>query len=832
MQRWAFTILAQNVLSVTLFCSLTNAETSTERSVFIAAVNPPAGFETLSQPAKTLVDVYFGNRYLTTQLVFLTLGYIELSDPQKIVRLISDLNDSDRVTSALSGQINSHPELSCPPPERPLCKTLDTSVAGVVYDESIFRVDVFINRHFMRGRAAGVRKYLPPSDAGFSLMQNVLATASGFSGNNSHHEYALNGLTMAAWKENSLFWEWNLSDVHRFSIRHLYGQRDFQGTEYSLGLMTAWGAGLNFLVDQPVVGVRAGSSDKTREDLEFSRGIPVEVYLPVRGWVEVRENERLFYSAAYEAGTQQLDTSNFPSGAYDIDIRILSDSGQLISTETRFFAKQSQLPPLGEWLFMAEVGRVVDPYNDRVFPELTERWLVRGSLSRRLSDTVATTVSVALGNHEQLAELGGYFFGRYYQLSPSLMLSDNGSKGIALNGSLLLSALTLSGNLRRVWHNHPPDENLSESGYLYSGVGRSVNQQSLSAAIPLLQGSLGYRYSLNQSYDLGEQLLAPERSHYLDCRQTLFRTFDYDGDLILSLGKSANIKTAMITVHLRFRDGRWSFQAAPRFEALTQGDAVEHTEKLRLSAGWNSRDLTDASVRVNTGVETGNGETRLDSTLQYANHLGRMTASANHGQYRDEHWTAWGINLSSRILTDGNVIAVGGEDLTESALVVKVSGRAGDVFNVRVNDTRQGYAITGSPSVIGLSPYEQYRISLSPAGETLYHFEEREKTITLYPGNVITLDYQATPLLLAYGRLLFNGEPLSGVSIDAGGSTGDTDDLGLFQLEIPASTESLQIALAEKKKCRLLLTPPKAGYLLQMGNIDLAKHGCTGKTAD
>ncbi|WP_067516284.1 TcfC E-set like domain-containing protein [Endozoicomonas ascidiicola] len=848
-----FTVLILSTFSITLSYSLNllsypgNGRTQDASPIFLAALTPPVGFETLTQSGTNLADVYYGNRYLTSQLIYLTPGLIELSNPEEVVQLIGDVNDPDLIISALTGPLNSHPELTCSPTAPDFC-TLIPPVAGVTYDESAFRVDVFVNRRFMQGRAAEVLKYLPPSDAGFALMQNISASASGFNSDspdyeNSSPSYTFNGLTMASWKENSLFWEWSYSDVHDFSVRHLFAQRDFQGMEYSAGLMNSRGnGGLNFLVNQPLFGVRTGSSENTRKDLEFSRGIPVEVYLPVRGWVEVRENDRLLYSAPYEAGAQRLDTSSFPNGAYDIEIRIISDSGYLISSEARFFAKQSQLPPLGEWLFMAEAGRVVDASDNSGFPNITDDWQARGSASRRLSDTLAATGSVSLGKHEQLVEIGAFFFNTHYQFSPSVMLADDGSKGLAVNGLLLLGPLTVSGNYRRLWYDHLPDRlpnkdalKLNDQTDIFERFGRSVNQQSLSTAFPLFQGSLGYRYNLSQSYDLQGQLQAPERSHYMDCRQNLFRSFDYDGDIVLSLGKNATSKTATLTFYMRYRTERWSFQAAPRAEIQKEEGSVSRTEKLRLSAGWNSRSLTEASIRFDAGLETGGSDNRLDSSLEFANRLGRVSASANHGRYDEITSTAWSVNLSSRLLTNGNMLAVGGEDLTESALVVNVTGRNGDVFDVKVNQARRSYAVVGKPSVITLPPYEQYQISLSPAGKTLYLFDEREKNVTLYPGNVVTLDYQATPLLLVYGRLLLNGKPLSNAAIRAGDNTGDTDDLGLFQLEVPATVKSLNIAFDKaadiKAHCQLPLTVPDTGYLLQLGSLDLADYGCGNDVA-
>ncbi|WP_299734429.1 TcfC E-set like domain-containing protein [uncultured Endozoicomonas sp.] len=834
MQQWSSVLLTLSLLSITCFFYHAHAEdahntTITKRPVFLAAINPPAGFENLSSPSKTSVDVYFGNRYLAAQIATLTPGQIELSNPSQLVQLIGDVKDPELITSALTGVLNSHPELVCPLNVPRPCHTLSPKVAEVVYDEAAFRVDIFINPLLLRTRSANVRKYLPPSDAGFALMQNVSTSASGFhSTNNSDaHSYAINGLTMAAWHENSLRWDWSYADNERFSTRYLYGQRNYQGTEYSAGFMSLWGAGLSFLVDQPVLGIRTGSSDRTREDLEYSRGIPVDVYLPVRGWVEVRENDRLLYSAAYEAGAQQLDTSNFPDGAYDIDIRVFSDSGQLISSETRFFARQSQLPPLGEWLYQAELGRVVNSDSQRAMPEVTDQWQVRGSVSRRLSDTIAATAAAMLSDEQQLLELGGYFFGTHYQFTPSLMITNDGTKGAAVNGSITTNVLNLSGNLRRLWyHQHP-----AEQPDITDSFGSSVNQQSVSAAIPFWQGSFGYRYSRNQYYTPTGQLSDPEKSHFLDIRQTLFYSHSTSADLSLSLGKSGNTTTGMLTLNLRFRHSQWSVQASPRSEIIKQDGSTRHDETGRLSTAWYSGNQTEASLRVDAGIEAGQGNTRIDSKLQAANRFGQIMASANHGRLSNEQYSAWGVNINSRLLTDGHLMALGGEELTESALLVNVTGRPGDAFDVRVNNARHGYAIADSPSVISLSPYEQYHISLSSAGETLYYFEEREKKVTLYPGNVVAMAFKASPLLLIYGRILNEGKPLPHMTVSAGQYTVDTDESGLFQLEAPASIAQLLISNTDSHQCQLPLTPPEKGYVLPLGTINLEQLECRNTEA-
>ncbi|WP_422449934.1 MULTISPECIES: TcfC E-set like domain-containing protein [unclassified Endozoicomonas] len=795
--------------------------------IFLAATNPPAGFEDLSSTQQSLVDIYFGNRYIGSQLASFSPGIIELPNPAELVRQIGNLNDPTLIVSTLTGELNSHSDRVCLNDSSQNCGILETRVAGVIFDESRFRVDIFINRRFMLTRAADVRKYLPPSDAGFALMQNFSAAVSGSTAEGSDNSYTLNGLTMAAWKENNLYWSWDYSDTNHFSVNQLYGQRDFEGVEYNAGLLSTSGFGFNLTSDQPMVGLRINSSNNTREDLDFSGGMPVAVFLPTRGRVEVRKDDRLIDSEFFEAGSQQLDTSSFPSGAYDIEIRILDESGNRTTTETRFFAKQSQIPPSGEWLFFMETGRVVNRQADKALPELTEQWLTRAGANRRVLDTLAATGAVAINNDDALMEFGLYHFGYRYEISPSLMLADNGSKGFTVNSRLSLGDLSLSGNYRRLWHDESLTNDVDDDGNEIPGLfGNAFEQHSFSASMPLFDGSLGYRYSLNQSYDDNNEEQDPTRTHSLDYRRTLFRTFDYDGDVTLSLSKSSDTEIGLVSFSFRYRADRWNFRATPRAQISKRNGETDSSERLRLSTSWVDGHLLDGDLRVDAGVEGGTGDERMDGSVQYANHYGRASFSASHTRSSDSSITSWGGSMSTSFLTDGEVFALGGEERAESALVVNLDGRPGDVFDVKVNGQRRGYAIAGSPSIIALSPYEQYRVSLSPAGETLYSFDEREKTVTLYPGNVVTLDYEAIPLQLLFGRLLFNGLPLEGARINGGLFPGSTDDIGMFQLETRSDVGNLQVELNNGWLCQLPVKPLNAGYVLQMGTIDLADAQC------
>ena len=795
-----------------------NPDTQGEQPLFIASNKAPAGFEDFDAPEQSLIDIYYGNRYLTSQLATFQNGSVTFSNPSELVRLIGSINDPEFMKTALSGELDSHGEAVCESPEETDCGVITPAVAGVIFDENSFRADIFINPRFLLTRAADIKKYLPPSDAGFALMQNLSAVASGSTQDDSESDYTLNGLTLLSYKENSLYWGWDYSKSNHFSVNQLYGQREFEGIEYNAGLLSSRSFGLNFTSDHSLLGARLETSDNTRNDTDFSGGMPVEVFLPLRGRVEVRKDNRLIASFFHEAGLQELDTSGFPSGAYDIEIVILDEQGNEQSRFSQFFAKQYQLPPLGELRYFAEAGQIMEQSSDQAFAKATDQWLARAGVSKRLGDTLAGTVAVAANRDSSLIEIGAYKLGYRYELSPSVMLADDGSHGFQINARSRFADVTLNGNYRRLWEKEVTEAIENRPGLL----GDAFEQMSFSAATPLLGGSFNYRFNSRRN-----DTDARVNSHSINYRKNLFRTADSNTSIQLSLSESEGNKIALFSIEWSQRRDRWTFRATPQWEMTSNNGQSDSEGSARLSATWEDGDLYAGRLRGTLFGNIAENQKSLNSSMQYANHLGRASFNMNHNRVDgSDAVTSYSGSFSTSFLTDGNVIAVGGEESAESAVVVNVDGREGDVFDVKINGSRRGYAVAGQASVIPLSPFEQYNITLTPSGNTFYSFDESQRRFTLYPGNVVTLDYEAIALQLLFGRLLFNGKPLDGARISGGLYSASTDDIGLFQLQSRSDVSELQVELDNGWLCTLDVPDNGDNNVLRVGTVDLADAEC------
>ncbi|WP_196220795.1 hypothetical protein, partial [Sansalvadorimonas verongulae] len=84
----------------------------------------PSGFESLSRPQQSLVDIYYGGRYIMSQVATYTPDTIALRSPEELVRRIDDIAAPALITRLLSGDIINHSQDVCPPGQTQGCGRL------------------------------------------------------------------------------------------------------------------------------------------------------------------------------------------------------------------------------------------------------------------------------------------------------------------------------------------------------------------------------------------------------------------------------------------------------------------------------------------------------------------------------------------------------------------------------------------------------------------------------------------------------------------------------------------------------------------------------------
>ncbi|MTI11824.1 peptidase associated/transthyretin-like domain-containing protein, partial [Sansalvadorimonas verongulae] len=94
------------------------------------------------------------------------------------------------------------------------------------------------------------------------------------------------------------------------------------------------------------------------------------------------------------------------------------------------------------------------------------------------------------------------------------------------------------------------------------------------------------------------------------------------------------------------------------------------------------------------------------------------------------------------------------------------------------------------------------------------------------PGNVVQMDVEAVPLKLAFGRIQFNNQTNISTRISGGMAPVTVDKYGLFQLETPASTSSLQVEMDNGWTCQIKLPADDGGNIIRLGTVQLSEDNC------
>ena len=544
-----------------------NSVAEEELPIFFAVGGPPVGFEELEEGQKVIIDVYFGGRFLSTHLVTVTPETIILHRPENIVSLIGDLKEEEIIIQALSGVLDTNSHATCSiDSNNTNCGTIKPLVAGVIYDEEKFRLDIFINRNFMLTRDAEVKKFLTPSTVeDLSLVQNFGGTWSGYVGDITETDYTLLSDSRVAWSEHSIRMNTDYSKTQSFNVNDLYYEYDFEGQNVRGGLLSTEGIGLTFTQDRTIVGARIGTSYNTRLDLHFSSGTPITVFLPTRGIVEIRRDGRLLVSYMQDAGSQQLDTSSLPSGAYNIDIRILDESGQQLSRETRFFSKSLRLPPSDEWVYFLEGGQVLNrrQSDSGIHSERTDQYLLRGGLSHRLTENAALTFSAAIDRDDLLNEISLFHLSDKYEITPAIAFADDGSFGYSVDLQYYFTENINTYLYHRQLESNKNQFSISDINNP-SLIGTSYKQSNAGITLPLSKGVASYNYSLVDSRTGIET-----ETQSVMYSTNLYRNNDYEIDTNVSYSTSNYTDIAQVNFEFRLKDDKWTYRAKPLYRVYS-----------------------------------------------------------------------------------------------------------------------------------------------------------------------------------------------------------------------------------------------------------------------
>lgn len=733
----------------------------------------PPGFEHLLEPQTTQVDVYYGSSYLTSTLATFTPNEITLLDPRSVVAKLPDLLDPDQVEQYLTRELRSNSGFVCLTANQSNCGKLDPTTAEVIFDDNRFRVDLFLSKDLLAVRDSGIDQFLPASDAGLSLLNVISATVNGEDGRDASYNIA--NSTTIAFRESRLFAISNYNETEDISFDTLALQREFAGQQFQAGIFRSSPGSLVFIRETDFLGLNFGSSLDTRTDLNQSSGNELQLFLDSRSRVDILKDGRLISTATYNTGNQILDTSRLPGGAYDVVLRIRDSSG-IVREETRFYVKSNRLPPLGQTLYFVDLGEQVSKNPDRSLPSRNGEGLIRLGFSRRITRDFGGEFGVISDTDQSLVEAGIFRLGRNYDLRFNVAAGADQARAASIISNFRIGNITLGANLR---------ETRSDGNSL---LGNTLTQGSLTASRPIGQGSLHLSARVNKRQgatdkNYGLRYEFPALTFHNKIMSTNLQASRDNGDWQVLLSARMSIK-----------NNRWQTTLTSQgYYEDNQGQPADSGFINNLSSTWQDGDryLSDVSLALRAVDER--FDRTLESELNIASQLGRANIETVYSEENDA--LSYGASFYTSIIANRDTFTFGGKRQARSAVVLDIRGEAEDAyFDVSVNKLVRDNATIGTKTVLPLAPFRTYDIMLRSKGSALVDFNNATQTTTLYPGNVVTLTWEASRILVAFGQIIDKkGEPIKNGLIEGVVGLATTDDFGVFQAELKSTTQSFTV---------------------------------------
>jgi hypothetical protein len=752
----------------------------------LTAEGTPEGFTEIASPKVMLVDVYYGGRKIAETLALVRPGILQFRSPNEIVAKLPDAIESAELRAAIAGELPTNTDAACSMSNMTRCGSIEPQIAGIIYDEERFRVDVFVNPRFLRTVGADTDSRLPIPASGLSLTNSFGFTASGSL--EGSPVYNMQNRTIVGLHNARLRANTSVASGLGLIVDDLVAEVDTGTLRYSAGLF--WGPGNEFTGQRRMIGAGVGTQFDTVADQEAIRGTPLILFLAQPARVEVLVDRRLIGSRSYGAGNNTIETSGFPGGSYPVLLRIHQPDGS-IREERRFFVKNGQIPPAGHPVFYAYAGILANTRRHRPI-SLSGTFYYQAGVALRLSNGLAADVSLFGTQDKAILQAGGWVIKGPARLRAAALVSSAGDAGGLLQASTAGSGpLAISFDLRRIWSQDGrpliPLPTYASTFDLTppSGVqlaNGSYTQATASVGLRLGDGFLSvvgsYRKDrhLRADYAIGPSLNWPVLTRnrmqiVLEASAQRTRT---------AMAGFAGIRVAVASGPLSMQS-----RVGQGFQSDRDGNASDSRVVSSLSAQYSHEieDRTSINLEGRLDREIGSSTVYGGGTL--TSRFGNLRADVLH-RLEGRGGTQYDIAFQSGLAIGPDAVALGARDMEQSALIVSVGGEARDAsFDVLVDEVVRGRVKGGRTLSLFVPGYRTYKVRLVPTAASAVSYDAAARDVTLYPGNVQTLDWKAEPYVTVFAQAIStSGAPIANALVETAKGIAETDSNGYFQVDV------------------------------------------------
>ncbi len=761
----------------------------------------PEGYEDLLEPQLTLVDIYFNGILVGATLASYTPETIAFEEPQEILTMLTSLIDPQSLLSYLTVLFPTNQSRLCFYQGQPDCGVLRPQVVGVIFDESRLKVDLFINPTLLKQQTLAIDKYLPLSTSGASMI-NALSMA--FSGGELREDfYAAQLNTTFGYKNYHVIANIESDSQNNTRLDQLSMVYENRNLSFQVGSFRTRTQSNDFFGQRDFLGVRVESSLASRTDLEQASGSRIFLFLNERSRVEVFKDGQLLDSRLYQAGNIELDSRDFPQGAYNLEIKVVGDSGRE-RVETHFYSKSLTLPPIDESLFFFEAGYPEDDRREN-YPVAKDDALARFGYVSRPFDFFGASIALAKNRQQQSAEFGTYWLANQLELQTNHAITADSDHASYYLLNLRRPDFFLSASYRRTY----TDRQSSINSELRL-IAENSRQTVINLGMPLSDSILNI-FARTSTFEEADNF----RAYGLSWRKNLFRSGRMLLDWNIDFSKEKDDKRLLTGLTLRFLNRNWSWDSNLSYQNRQTAQQTQRywDQYLRVThrdiesdygSLTNSLELSNTAERTSavyqSEVSNDYGQSRL--ILENINGGSQIDDSEGNSGSRNRYSLTGHFNF----VTSGGEIVIGGNRQNAAGILIDLEmvETEGLDFSVIINRVERTRVKAGGKTFVALPPYESYQVTLIPLGETLVNFDNTPKQFTLYPGNVENLVWRIKPVKVIILQLINDGEPFSNSRLQSDNIYARTDESGWIQMEVSEAAE-LRFVNSLSQECKIKL---------------------------
>lgn len=757
----------------------------------VITTSAPDGFGNLTDSQDVMADVYFGDVRISETMVRAAPGSVTLSDAAKIVNALPGVKDRAAVSAALSQPaLPSNADAVCRTlADQAACGRLTPDIAGVIFDRERFRLDIFVNPRFLGAGPAHDDVYLPVPSHSISLLNSIGAVLSGQSSGEPTYYNIQNNLLLAS-GDRRLRADLSYASDDAITVDTLALEWDRRGFRYLAGAL--WASGGDLTARRKIVGVGVETQIDTRIDRDRLLGSPVVVFLDRRSRVDVLRDGRLIHSAIYDAGNQEIDTSDLPDGSYEIALRIQEPGGRS-REERRFFSKSRRSPSAGRTDFFAFGGVEAQHLTGAV---ASRDPYVSVGIAHGLTERFALGASLEAARSDGAAEIDARFATPFAQFRAAALLRSDSTRGALLQvSSSGSSRLNFNFDLRRIdgpGNTRQAEPNLADFAFaprepsrtLVDVGGYSQFGGVISYSVPDIR-FLGTGFYRKDEGGEAHYSFGPSLEWDIVRRGSLVLTAHTDMTL------TERGQAGFAGLSLRLIGGRSSLSSLVGMRHSTADEDRDRDGSVAAISAAFAPQLADADLNLGAAYDH---EGRQESALisgDLRHPLGSLAGDFVRSTAGGETQNQFSLGLHTSIAAGSGMMSVGGHTTTQSMIVARVNGaRPSDRFQVLVDEQVMGTILGNSPLALPLASYRLYNVRIRPVGGDLLSYDSGTRSAGLYPGTVTKLEWTAAPIAIQFGRLVApDGSPIRNAAVTGKSLWSETDEQGFFQIEAPLAAE-------------------------------------------